>query len=241
MNDTVATVAATPASDTNKSLSLTGKNLAKIQPMLEAELVKLKEVPISFKTQEEIDEAGKKTGIKSKREGWKAVIPEITFTGLLESLKDPKQQDFILSLANDAIYAQYRAQVSDNPTWKNQDEVDLGQLTLEYISNLPAGERRGGGIAKETWDEFVRDYVAVMTVLQSDKDPSKITNAATIFAKRLQPVKTNKQVLPVLQTYLGTWFQNSEKKEDFQDVFEFLVTKITDFLQKDDSQLLDSL
>jgi hypothetical protein len=49
----------------------------------------------------------------------------------------------------------------DSPV-SRQAELDPSKLTLDYLASLPPSERRGGGIAKEVWDEFKEDYVATI-------------------------------------------------------------------------------
>src|SRR5947209_10796940 len=93
--------------------------------------------------------------------------------------------------------------------------IDLNKLSLSYIANLPPAERRGGGIAKETWDGFVGDYKDVMASYHKQrheesvanhahnpevriiemKTPEQINNAAQQFFYKFNKCKTNKTVL----------------------------------------------
>jgi hypothetical protein len=123
-----------------------------------------------------------------------------------------------------------RIQVNDEEKPVNsQDDLDLTKLTIAYLANQPESERRGGGIAKELWDAFEKNYVTVKT--QAGKEAEKASNAAKIFAKKLQPVRTNKKILTFLKGELDSWFQSASKddQEEFSGIYEYLMKKVDDF------------
>lgn len=174
-------------------------------------------------------------------------IPHVTFNGLIEKLKDevpenPVIQNYVMRLIRDDAIAAARIQVGDDDKPVNsQDELDLSKLTLDYLANQPESERRGGGIAKEVWEAFEKNYVAVKVAMGKELD--KASNAAKIFVKKLQPVRTQKQILNFLKGELDTWYQGTDKEaqEEFSGVYEFLVTKVDTFMKIDDAALLANL
>lgn len=174
-------------------------------------------------------------------------IPHVTFNGLIEKLgaEDPANpviQNYVMRLIRDDAIAAARIQVGDEDKPVNsQDELDLSKLTLDYLANQPESERRGGGIAKEVWEAFEKNYVAVKVAM--GKEVEKASNAAKIFVKKLQPVRTQKNILNFLKGELDTWYQGTDKEaqEEFSGVYEFLVTKVDTFMKIDDAALLANL
>lgn len=231
---------AATAPEPEKIIPVTGKNADKIIPLAENGLIKMTEYKIGFKSVKEVDAEGKPTGVITKRQEFNLNLPLPTFEGLIHALQDDKQRAYILDVFADQIYDAARSQVNDSPEMKSQDELDVSLLTLEHIANVPKAERRGGGIQKETWDSFLKNYVEIMPALL-EKPVENVQNAGAIFVKRLQPVKTNKPVLTLLKGYLSLWFQHSAMAEELQDVFKFLDEKIDELLKKDDAELLVNL
>lgn len=183
----------------------------------------------------------KKDKLGVKRPTVELAIPVPTVDAIPAMLSDPKQTAFLLSLLEDAVYQQGREQVGDEKAPVNkQEELDLSKLTIEYIASIPPSERRGGGISKESWEEFAADYIAVMPGI-TGKNAEQLGNAAKLFVARLQPVKTNKKVLKFLQEQLDLWFASTQNAEDFADVYEFLSEKVKTFLSADEAALLANL
>ncbi len=185
----------------------------------------------------------KKDELGNKRPTVELLIPTIGDVSVLsEKMKaDPKVAALVLELVNKEISSNAREQVNNeqNPVNK-QEELQLDKLTLEHIANLPPAERKGGGISKETWQEFFKDYVEVM-VAATGKKKEQVENAAKLFVARLQPVKTQKKILEFLGTQLAQWFTTSQAQEEFAEVYEFLDGKIKEFMSKDEAALLANL
>ena len=183
----------------------------------------------------------KKDKLGVKRDTVKLNIPFVTIDGLVEALSDEKQQAYLLSIINDSIYQAGKWQVGDeNKPVNKQEELDLSKLTLEALANMPPSERRGGGIAKEVWEEFGKDYAAVMQPL-TGKTTDQIDNAVALLLKKFQPVKSNKRVLAHLKSQLNMWFAATQAAEDFKECFEFLDAKAQTFLDADEAALLVNL
>lgn len=134
---------------------------------------------------------------------------------------------------------QARVQVNDNEDI-TQDSLDHTKLTWEAIANLPQAERRGGGIAKETWEEFGKDYAAVMAEA-AGKTAEQLEKHLNILLKKFAPIKSNKKVLAGFKDFLDTYVANTKNLEEFQECVEFLQTKADNLIAADDSALLDNL
>jgi hypothetical protein len=183
----------------------------------------------------------KKSDLGERRPTVELTLPFPTLTGVEHWLQDEKIAAYILDVLGEDIYLQARTQVSDETKPVNsQEELDLSKLTIEYIANMPAAERRGGGIAKETWEMFAKDYIDTMVPI-TGKTIEQVTNAAKLFTSRLQAVKTQKQVLKRLREYLSLWFTKSTNAEELKEVYEFLDRKAGEFLAMDESQMLQNL
>ena len=113
------------------------------------------------------------------------------------------------------------------------------ELTWEKIAALPKAERRGGGIPKETWEEFIKDYIAVMPGL-TGKTLDKVENAARNFANKFAAVKTNKKVLGLLVDQLGI-YTTSPNAENFLECINFLTEKADKLMNMSEEELLANL
>lgn len=178
-------------------------------------------------------------------------IPVPTWEGLISTLseenpEDPKVQNYVMRLIRDDIISAARQQVSpvDETTKQvdKQEDLDLSKLTVSYLAAQPESERRGGGIAKEVWEAFEKAYVEVQTKA-GGKDVEKASNAAKLFVKRYQPVRTQKKVLTFLKGELDRAFSffDAEQAEEYSSIYEFLVKKVDDLLKMDDEALLSNL
>jgi hypothetical protein len=190
-----------------------------------------KNFPITFR----------KDKLGNKPEGFTLTAPVPTLDGVIAALSDEKQSKYILDLIEDAIYSAVRDQVGDETKpVRKQDDLDVSKLTLEALANVPKAVRTGGGISKEVWEEFAKDYIAVMPAV-TGKTVEQVTNASTIFVRKLQPVKTNMPALKFLQGQLAQYYSATENKEDFAQCVEFLDNKLTEFLSADEQKLIGNL
>jgi hypothetical protein len=142
-----------------------------------------------------------------------------------------KGLDLLMESIN-AIFADHvRIQLNDEtkPVMKVED-LDYSKLDYWYIASIPPAERKGAGIPAEIWEAFSTDYSTVM-VGKIDKTAEQIATAATLFVKRLAPVKWRKPVLRQLQQYLDLWYSTTTEAEQFSEVYKFLSGKITEFLE----------
>lgn len=181
----------------------------------------------------------KKLGVKKPT--LELTFPQLTLNGLVEALGNEKQQAYILALVNDDIFRAVREQLNneEKPVEK-QEDLNLNLLTIEYLANQPASERRGGGIAKDTWEEFGKDYTEVMPAL-TGKTAEQTGNAVKLFLAKFQPVKTNKAVLKALKDLLAIWVTKSPNAEEYMECYEFLDKKIETLLATDEAALLANL
>lgn len=206
-----------------------------------SEAVKILDAPFSGVVMTPTKFHFKKDELGNKRPTIDLQLPMLTLEGLGEALADEKVQQLVLSTINDVIYTQARAQVGDEQKPVNtQEELDVSKLNIIAIANLPPAERRGGGISKEVWEAFSKDYLAVMPAA-TGKSAEACGNAAKLFVGRLQACKTNKPVLKVLRDLLAVYTKTSQSIEEFAEVVEFLDKKAETFLNTDEATLLANL
>lgn len=196
-------------------------------------MVDEKEVKFNFRTVK--DEA---TGLEVKRATIEQKIPVPSVEGIIAILEaGGKQLELLQEAVADVIYQRAREILADDD---KLTEVPVDQLTWEVISNLPKAERKGRGIPKETWEDFSKDYVAVMPGV-TGKSAEQVGNAAKIFLNKFQQVKTNKPVIKLLQGQLALYLNSSPNAEQFSDCVEFLVNKAETLLSVDEAALLEAL
>jgi hypothetical protein len=146
---------------------------------------------------------------------------------------DPKQLELLIEAANDIIDEAVRRQLDEQPNYKEVDInlIDRSKLTWEYLAHMPRSERVSNTISEETWEEFKKDYVKVMVPV-TGKPEQVVHNAAKIIAAEFKPVRDNRDKLAVLETYLDTWFANTERAADFASLYERLSKKVKDYQAK---------
>lgn len=200
----------------------------------------LKQVVFHFKKEKIRNEKGEVIGEGEKRDSITMNLPVPSLISLINH-ENPKVRELVEESVLDTIYTRARELFSeDSKKELNAGNFPYEKLDWEAIAMLPPAEKRGGGIAKETWDAFYEDYVAVM-VAATGKDQERCTKAADLFKARLQPVRSRKDVLAALKELLATWYINTKQQEEFVDVFKFLDSKADVFLKEDDSALLEAL
>lgn len=169
------------------------------------------------------------------------VLPVLTQPGMIAWLqKDQKHIDFVLDLLQDQVIAAANEQIYEGKMVQRQEDLDLNLLTMDYIATLSKDERTGRGIPKDTWEEFVKDYVEVMVPVTS-RTAEKVTNAAKTLAAKLSPVRSQKKVVAFLRDQLDMWAANTPNLDDFKAVYMYLTKKADDYLKMDEESTLANL
>jgi predicted Zn-dependent protease len=183
----------------------------------------------------------KKDNLGQKRPTINLVLMTPTLEGILSALQDTKQAQYIIDLVSADIYKGARSQVGDEQKPVNkQEELDTSKLTIEAIANMPKAERTGGGISKEVWEEFGKDFLAVMPGITGNT-VEHVGNAAKHLIAKFQYVKNQKKVISFLKERLNLWYSNTPNAEEFAECFDFLDEKAATLLQADEASLLSNL
>ena len=169
------------------------------------------------------------TGLETKRPSVEIELPLLSVEGIVAAFQaGGKQLDLIVEAVRDVQIARARELINEKEDI-NAENFPYAELNWEVIANLPKAERRGGGIPKETWEEFAKDYIAVMPSA-TGKSLDQITNASKILLNKFQAVKTNKPVLKLLKDQIGIYANTSPNAEQYSDCISFLVEKADTFL-----------
>lgn len=182
----------------------------------------------------------KKDELGNKRETIELKLPVPSVEGIVAILETGgKQLDLLLSVVGDAVSAQARSLLNDdvNITIAN---FPTAQTVWEFIANMPEAEKRGRGIAKEVWEDFAADYLAIMPGL-TGKTEEQVSLAAKLFLNKFQSVKSNKPVLKKLKEQLAVYTNGSPNAENFVDCVKFLDEKADALLVADEAAMLANL
>lgn len=198
--------------------------------------VDVQEVKFSFRTVKD-----DKTGIEFKRPTLILPIPKPSIEGIVAILEggDAKQQELLLEAVADVVISRARDLVNEKEDITAED-FPYSQLTWEAIAALPKAERRGGGIPKEVWEDFIKDYITVMPSL-TGKTADKVENAARNFANKFAAIKTNKKVLSLLVDQLGIYTNGSPNAEQYLECIKFLTEKADKLMNISEEELLANL
>jgi hypothetical protein len=182
----------------------------------------------------------KKDELGNKRASVELKLPVPSVEGIIQILTDGgKGLELLQDCVADVIASQARSIVNDKEDI-SQENFPFAQVLWDAIANLPKAERRGGGISKELWEAFAKDYVEVMPAV-TGKSVEAIGNAAKIYLNKFNAVKTNKPVLRLLKDQLALYLVNSPNAETYTDCVEFLDNKAKTLVEMDEASLLANL
>ena len=199
--------------------------------------VDVKPVKFNFKKTKDKD-----TGIVTDRQALELAIPYPSMEGILAILEvddGGKQLELLMDAMADVINSVAREILFDD-TKINAATFPVDKLSWEAIANMPKSQRRGGGIPKETWEEFAKNYLEVMPAI-TGKTVEQIANMAKILANKLAAVKTNIPVLELVVEQLTVYAENSPEVEEYAECVEFLAKKADTLLNINPEDLLTNL
>ena len=148
--------------------------------------------------------------------------------------KDKATLDYAIEVLGDAIVNEVRGYVSDNLN-ASQETIPWNNYTFAAIANMPAGIRGASGIAKELWDKFAADYVAVIsaTGLAAEVAAARVA----VMVQKFRPLTGNPDRKSIIENLMGTlvvYMEKTTNGEEFSSILEFLNKK-ADELKKEDT------
>lgn len=178
--------------------------------------------------------------IETKRPTVVLPVPTPSVEGIIAILEaGGKGLDLLLEAAAGVVLEQAREYVNEHEE-ANAENFPYDTLAWEKIANLPKAERRGGGISKELWDDFEKDYIEIMPALTGKKKES-VEMAAKVFKTKFAGATTNKPVLTLLQQQLAIYANATTQGETLLPCIEFLQQKVDKLLTTDETNLLLAL
>lgn len=197
--------------------------------------VDVKGVKFNFKKSKDKD-----TGIETVREAVTLAVPYPSIEGIISILEaGGKQLELLQDAVEGVINTAARDIIAEN-TSINAGNFPIDKITWEAIANMPKAQRRGGGIPKETWDEFAQDYCEVMPEA-TGKSPEQVANMSKILLNKLANIKTNEPVLQLVVEQLAIYAENTTSLEDYKECVDFLLNKADTFLNVSEEELLANL
>lgn len=198
-----------------------------------------------------------KTGVETKREAVDVKLPVLNFDGVVQVLNDyattvadlestdeekkkvaisaKKQYDLLMGAIQGTYESAIKDHLGDNPEITSAN-FPYAQFTWEALANQPESERRGRGIAKEVWDDFIKSYIAIMPGA-TGKKKENIEKQAAILAQKLNPLKNHEdkeKILPNFKTALGVYMNAAgADAETFAGCVAFLLEKVDRILTAD--------
>ena len=193
--------------------------------------VDIKDFKFNFKRDKELG---------TQRPAVELKLPVPSIEGIIEILQTGgKGLELLQDAVADIIATQARSIINEKEDI-SQDNFPLTQITWEFIASMPPKERRGGGISKEVWEDFAKDYVEVMPAV-TGKTSEQVGNAAKIFLNKFAAIKTNKPALRLLKDQLALYITNSTNAETFVECVDFLNNKADTLLNMSEADLLANL
>lgn len=181
-----------------------------------------------------------KTGTDYKRPTIALTIPKPSVEGLVAIIEvGGKGLELLLEAAADVVIMRARNIINDDEGITSES-FPYEELMWGKIAALPPAEKRGGGIPKETWEEFIKDYIAVMPAL-TGKTVERVENAARNFANKFAAVKTNKKVLDLLVDQIGIYSNGSPNAENYIECINFLTEKADKLMNMSEEEMLSNL
>lgn len=191
------------------------------------------------------DEAGN----EYKRPTIEIKVPRPSVEGIkfiLENANTPegiKSLDLLYDAVYDVVSARARQLLNDTGGEAlTSENFPIDKLDWQTIANLPKSDRRESAIPKETWEEFAKDYMAIMPAV-TGKAIEKVALAAKVFLKKyaVGDVKQDKVALTLLKGQLALYLTNTTKAEEFMDVVEWLDKKADALINAEPENIADAL
>jgi len=184
------------------------------------------------------------TGVETKRDAVTAKLPIPSVEGIVKILEVGGKGLELLQSAVEAVLTDYAKQLlADNPGYTTEN-FPVDQVSWDLIANLPETERKGRGIPKETWEDFIKSYIEQMPAIIG-KPVEVVKKQASILAQKFQPLKNHEkknELLPKFVEMLSLYVNGVPEAEQYTAPVEFLIKKAEEFMSNDKSaDLADNL
>ena len=184
------------------------------------------------------------TGVETKRESVVGRILVPSVEGVIAILQEGGKGLELLMQSVESTLVEYAKQVISDDTSITSDNFPTDKITWDVLANLPDTDRRGRGIPKEVWEDFVASYIEHMPAIIG-KPVEVVKKQASILAQKFQPLRTHEKkndLLPKFIEMLSLYANNVSDAEQFSAPIEFLVKKADQYMnQEAATDLADNL
>lgn len=173
--------------------------------------------------------------VKTKRASFSLNLAYPTAAELIEILggEDAKQIQLIMDSISETVNSSAKQIVSDDLTITDDATFPHDKVTWLAIANQPAAQRRGGGISKEQWADFLADYITAVQLPEVGKSLVQATNQAKVLGSKFSAYRSDKKVLAAFKELLAAYLQHSPNAAEYVDCVEALVNKADEFMNAD--------
>ncbi len=201
-------------------------------------LVDLKEITFNFRRTKD------DSGVEYKRESVVVPMQIPSVEGIVKILETGgKELQLLQDAVESVLVGHVRSMLSDD-TSLTTENFPADTVTWTTIANLPDTDRRGRGIPKELWDEFIESYLEVMPGVIG-RPLETVKRQAAHLANKFQMLKTHEkknELLPNFIEMLAIYSNAAPDADQYSAPIEFLIKKAEEFMQVDKSaDLADNL
>ncbi len=189
------------------------------------------------------------------------VVTYLAYSGETETQgegKDAKQVPtgrakiaaYIMDLLNDAVKDAGKMQINEFLEKNEADPkarfsatmFDLTKLTLEFIANLPKGQRGAWAPSDEELKDFSTNYTNVM-VHEVNYDPKKVKVHVDQIVKGFAKIKADKIAVAKMKEFLTVWASKvtEETMGEHEAVFTWLNNRADKYLKAEEKNFADAL
>lgn len=182
------------------------------------------------------------TGVETKRPNVELKVPVLSIEGIVKVLETGgKGSELLVQSVRDTYDSYIKSLLSDDASLTSEN-FPMHLVTWDAIANQPESERKGRGIAKETWEDFIKSYLENMPSL-TGKTVEQVKRQAAIIAAKLNPLKNHEkkdEVLPKFKEQFTIYLNGARDAEQFAECIDFLMKKADSYLNAEKESNLAS-
>lgn len=182
------------------------------------------------------------TGVETKRPNVELKVNVPSVEGIVDILtRGGKELELLQTAVRDTFDAYIKSILSDDESLTSEN-FPIDSVTWAAIANQPESERKGRGIAKEIWEDFIKSYLDHMPAL-TGRTLEQVKRQASILAAKLNPLKNHEKkedILPKFKEQLTIYLNNAPEAETYAGCVEFLLKKADSLLNAEKESNLEA-
>lgn len=182
------------------------------------------------------------TGVETKRPNVELKVQVPSVEGIVDILtRGGKELELLQTAVRDQFDQYIKSILSDDDSLTSEN-FPIDSITWAAIANQPESERKGRGIAKEIWEDFIKSYLDHMPAL-TGRTLEQVKRQASILAAKLNPLKNHEKkedILPKFKEQLTIYLNNAPEAETYAGCVEFLLKKADSLLNAEKESNLEA-